>query len=188
MERVTTRKPSLDLSKSFWDLNKMIPELNTTVQTFFWDTDNPKLIFVKVVGYNGKVTELDSFLVLLDYHGVLIEKRLDKIYPIPLTKDYLIQLGWKESEEIEKGDSVSFINKAWNTVLGLDISLKLVFSPGIKNGNPKGGKEDLWFIMVMNTKYRVTRCISYKVNWYHDLLKIYRFLGGVIELDYWYGS
>lgn len=157
-----------DFGTSFRDLG-LVPELNTTVRVIFEDSDNPQPMYVKVIGYNGKISELDSFIVLVSYHGVLLERRLDRIYPIPLSIDNLIQLGWVESHEDEKVNGKTYRNAIDDTIVNYT-SIKVIFYP-------KRGKNGKWVLSLRDIQ---TMSVSYyRVKWYHDLSRIYEFLKGI---------
>lgn len=158
--------------KSFRDL-KLVPGLNTTVGIIFEGSDNPHPIYVKVIGYNGKISELDTFIVLVNYHGILLERRLYMVYPIPLSVDIITQFGWGETDEIEKGDGISYRYGGYEGTVLSKVSIKVIYYPGI-------GKEGRW---VLSLKDIPTQNVLYlKVKWFHDLSRIYEFLKGISGL------
>lgn len=148
----------------------MVPGLNTTVGVIFEGSDNPHLIFVKVIGYNGKQSELDTFIVLLSFHGVLLERRLDRVYPIPLSIDTITQFGWAESDEIEKEGGISYRYGGYNGTILSRVSIKVIYYP-------RRGKMGRW---VLSLKEIPTQNVFYfRIKWYHDLSRIYEFLKGI---------
>lgn len=157
---------------SFMDL-KLVPKLNTMVGIIFKGSDNPHPIYVQVIGYNGKVSELDSFIVLVSYHGVLLERRLDRIYPIPLSIDAITQLGWSKLDEIERGDGINYRDSYRNLALGTilsNISIRVMYYP-------LRGKKDRWVLSLRDVSMDST--MYYKVRWFHDLSNILEFLKGI---------
>lgn len=154
--------------KSFRDL-KLVPGLNTTVGIIFEGSDNPHPIYVKVIGYNGKVSELDSFIVLVSFHGVLLERRLDMVYPIPLSIDNLTQLGWVESHEDVKVNGKTYRNALYDTIVNYT-SVKVIYYP-------KRGKAGRWVLSLRDVQNMVVS--YYPIKWYHDLSNIYEFLNGI---------